>query len=484
MKKIMIHPNLRKVLAAGAVCAALGAGVPSAKAQTTYSWQNVGTSFSDSNNWSPAGGPPTALDSVVFNIRTQSMTLSADAEVVNFSSNPSGGAATFTRNGSGSTNLTLKVTGSLTKDGSQTLVFRQASSDTYKLSLDINHVNLNAGTLAWGSSTNSNSYVSGVKLGSATINGGLFQSIVGQTSGTTEITGNLHFAGSGTVFIRQRTTSSLAQSGVLSVGSLSSSVGTGVIEVNQLTSGSAVAGLLRLNNAAGSSAYNGILRDGGTVSVLSVEKNNAGTQVLAGVNTYTGATTINAGSLLVGSANVGSLGNTAVTVNAGTLGGTGSIAGTVAVGNGTGTADALLSAGDGAGSIGTLTLTNALSLNADSNFVFEYNGTAATADQVAANGVTINAAAVFSFSDINPGTLFSGTTFVVINNTSGNAISGTFLNLVNGSTFISGANEFAVNYSGGVGGNDLVLTVVPEPATTALLGAGLISVLFFRRRAN
>jgi autotransporter-associated beta strand protein len=408
------------------------------------------------------------------------MAIGGDTTIVNFSSTSSA-TRTFQR-GSGGGLYTLSVTGTLSKGGIGALVFRQPDSSLHQLAFDINVVNVSNGLLAFGSSAGSASYVESVTIQSATLSGGTIQFMVGSTSGTADIDGNLDFTGAGTVRVRGLGSSASPQSGVLNVGSLTSTAGNGVIQANASTSGNAVTGLLRLNNATGTSTFSGIIQDGGTVgNVLSVEKNNAGTQVLSGVNTYTGATTINAGSLLVGAASVGSLGNTAVTVNEGTLGGTGSIAGAVAIGNGTGSGDALLSAGDGPGAIGTLTLANALSLDADADFVFEYNGTAVTADQVVANGVAIDALSVFSFSDIVPGVLADGTTFIVIDNTSGDAISGVFANLADGSTFVSGANEFAVSYSGGTG-NDLVLTVVPEPATTALVGIGLASVLFFRRR--
>lgn len=67
----------------------------------------------------------------------------------------------------------------------------------------------------------------------------------------------------------------------------------------------------------------------------SVVKSGAGTWVLKGTNTYTGATVISAGTLVVGMDGEGSLGATAVSVeNGGTLAGSGPIAGTVSVQSG------------------------------------------------------------------------------------------------------------------------------------------------------
>jgi len=74
--------------------------------------------------------------------------------------------------------------------------------------------------------------------------------------------------------------------------------------------------------------------------------------------------------------------------------------------------------------------------------------------------VTINSNVPFTFVDTGTGTLTTGTVFTVINNTSANPSFGTFSNLSDGSTFISGGNTFKANYEGG-NGNDLTLTVVP-----------------------
>jgi len=102
-------------------------------------------------------------------------------------------------------------------------------------------------------------------------------------------------------------------------------------------------------------------------------KSGAGTLILSTNNTYTGATTVSNGTLLVN----GAIGSSAVTVKTGgTLGGTGSIGGAVTVqGGGT------LSPG---ASIGTLTISNRLTL-AGTTFV-EVNSTNGQSDLV--QGVT------------------------------------------------------------------------------------------------
>jgi T5SS/PEP-CTERM-associated repeat protein/autotransporter-associated beta strand protein len=80
----------------------------------------------------------------------------------------------------------------------------------------------------------------------------------------------------------------------------------------------------------------------GTVNVVN------GTTILSGASTYTGATNVTGGKLIVN----GSLGNTSTSVLAGTLGGTGSVAGPVHVFSG-----AHLAPGQGAGTLTTGALT-------------------------------------------------------------------------------------------------------------------------------
>ena len=120
---------------------------------------------------------------------------------------------------------------------------------------------------------------------------------------------------------------------------------------------------------------------------------------------------------------------------------------------------------------GTLTIQSSLTLNSDAIYRFELNSTAAVADKIVANGVTLNGAA-FLFTDLGAAKLALGTTFVVIDNTSNSAISGAFSNLADNSEFSNNGNTYEVSYEGGTG-NNLTLTVVPEPSTWVMFGLGL-----------
>jgi autotransporter-associated beta strand protein len=105
-------------------------------------------------------------------------------------------------------------------------------------------------------------------------------------------------------------------------------------------------------NSSASQTLGGIISGSGALTI-----NGNGTLALNGINTYTNRTA----------------------VNAGTLAGTGTIAGAVAVNSGATLAP-------GAGGIGTLTLSGPVSFAAGSTNVFEVNGSSATSDAVALGG--------------------------------------------------------------------------------------------------
>src|SRR6266568_627410 len=195
--------------------------------------------------------------------------------------------------------------------------------------------------------------------------------------------------------------------------------------------------------------FSGLIRDGGIVGGKggSLTKIGRGNLSLTKANTYTGGTTLKAGTVLVKNTTGSATGSGAVHVNAGTLGGTGKIAGAVTVGTGSGLG-AFLSPGNSATKPGTLTINNnTLTFNSDSTYKCALDRTTVTATQVAAKGVTIKSGARFVFGDFfTTGTLTTGTVLTVINNTSTSAIVGTFSNLPNGSTFASNGNNFQVNY--------------------------------------
>ncbi len=216
---------------------------------------------------------------------------------------------------------------------------------------------------------------------------------------------------------------------------------------------------LAIGKNGGTTTFSGIVQDGGAFggSGGSLTKIGTGNLTFTGANTYTGGTTVSGGILLANNTTGSGTGSGPVQVTAGTFGGGGNISGAVTVGTGTG-AGAFLA--PGAKGPDTLATSKSLTIKADGNYRCQLNVGQMKADQVGANGVTIEAGAQFVFLPKGNQTLAIGTVFAVINNTAVTPISGTFGNLVDGSFLIAGPNTLQVNYEGG-DGNDLTLTVVP-----------------------
>jgi hypothetical protein len=149
-----------------------------------------------------------------------------------------------------------------------------------------------------------------------------------------------------------------------------------------------------------------------------------------------------------------------VKVNTGTVGGSGIIAGATTIGTGSGTG-AFLAPAIGTNKQAALTIQSALTFNSDATYTctFKAKKNKAKADQVIANGVTINGAAVHLVGQTQ-GSLKRGLRLTLISNTSANPINGTFNNLPDGGIVTINGNNFQASYKGG-DGNDLTLTVVP-----------------------
>ncbi len=209
--------------------------------------------------------------------------------------------------------------------------------------------------------------------------------------------------------------------------------------------------------------FSGSIQDGGLAGGAggSLTKIGRGKLVLQHRNAYTGGTIVRHGKLMVNNVLFSGTGSGPVQVEGGQLGGKGRIAGPVTIGTGSG-AGAALSPGylHGIGRPGALTIGGSLIFKSDATYRMDVSSSDVTADGVLAAGVTIDAGAQFTFSDIGTGTLTPGTVFTIINNTDATPVAGTFNNLPDGSTFSINGNTYQVNYEGG-DGNDLTLTVLP-----------------------
>ncbi|HEV2571794.1 MAG TPA: autotransporter domain-containing protein [Beijerinckiaceae bacterium] len=198
---------------------------------------------------------------------------------------------------------------------------------------------------------------------------------------------------------------------------------------------------LSLDLKSGTSTYNGIILNGGPDPV-SVVKSGAGKQVLAGINTYTGSTTVNAGILAID----GSIASSSeVIVNSGgTLSGNGIVSTTTINAGGT------LAPGN---SIGTLTVQGDLTFKPGSFYQVEVSPSGA--DRVNVTGIaTLNGATLSAIYE--PGAYVSKR-YTVLNAAGG--VNGTFSGPVN--TNLPANFSAALNYDTNNAFLDLTLSYVP-----------------------
>lgn len=266
-------------------------------------------------------------------------------------------------------NLTLSGviggTGALTKIGNGTLTL--AGSNSYA-----GGTSINGGTVSVSSDANL-----GNASGALSFNGGTLQNTATFVS-SRGITLN---AGGGTF----QTTSDLTLSGAIGgTGALTKAdAGTLMLTANNTYAGGTTiaAGALQLGNGGAAGSITGNVIDNGTLAfdrsdtynfggVISgsgaVTQRGTGITVLSGTNTYTGATTVQAGTLVIDGDQSSATGLATVQSGA-TLGGTGIVGGDVTVANG-----GTLNPGDVGSVPGTLTINGNLSLGNASTLSYNF----------------------------------------------------------------------------------------------------------------
>jgi autotransporter-associated beta strand protein len=169
-----------------------------------------------------------------------------------------------------------------------------------------------------------------------------------------------------------------------------------------------------------------------------------------------------------------------VTVKSGRFGGNAVLAGELIVGDLLGTDDAILSPGDG---IGTLE-TPSLSFDDDAVLKLEINSNLPVpgADKLITSFLSLgDGLAKLVVTDLGNTTLQMPLTLTIIDKTSLNPTTGSFQGLPDGSTMLIGNNLFRIEYDFGPDANDVALVLIPEPTAISgfLLGAGLFGL---RRR--
>jgi autotransporter-associated beta strand protein len=298
--------------------------------------------------------------------------------------------------------------GTIILDGGTLLLGAAGAPATYANAVNV----ASASTISVSGSGNNNQASSGTWTGSAPLSlnvggGGTF-AFRGNIEG---YSGTITLAGAGSLRFYNTTTGSSAAAfdmgsgtaviftrdgGTFSLGSLTGGTGT----ILRGAASSANPTTFSIGGNGTSTTYSGTIANGtqGGAATVAVIKTGTGTFTMTGANTYSGATTVNAGTLLVNnSTGHGTGSNTLTVANGGTLGGTGFVRGLVIV-----NAGGTIAPG---ASVGTLTLNSNLVLNSGAISNFEL-GTTNASDRVAVTGAltlggTLNVTSVAGFG---PGT--------------------------------------------------------------------------------
>ena len=440
-----------------------------------------------------------ALRSIGTNTYQGKVTLGADAGIFGGSGTSltldvaSGDAVdlssyTLTVDGAGASRINDAIVGAggLTKSGSANLTLAASNSYGGATTLNAGRITLSGnGRLGSGAITISTNSAGTLELA---------------VTGTNNMANNI--SGAGSLFSSSgetRFAGAVTSTGGLTVSNSTVRIGNGG------TTGS-YSGSTALSDAAAQLVFDrsDAYMHGGAISGSGgVTKLSAGTTTLTANSSYTGGTTVSAGSLVVD----GSISSATTVQNGGTLGGSGSVAsvtvqngGTIAPGN----------------SPGTLTLTNGLTWSGGGNYnwqIFGLTGAAGatnTWDLINVTGGTWNITGLSSTNKFNinlwslsglPDTTGALAGFDATQNYSwmilaSGGLSGTF------NTNLFNINTSAINGTGGFvgatglfslavdGNNDLFLNytgagaAVPEPGTWAAGGLLLVLAAFARRRAK
>ncbi|MGC3988509.1 MAG: autotransporter-associated beta strand repeat-containing protein [Chthoniobacteraceae bacterium] len=418
------------------------------------------------------------------------------------------GASSFTVGGAG--NLTLQRVQSsgiftLTKQGAGTLNLGNASTTNHDnlLALDVEAGTVNLGMTGTliaidrgliinggstvnysGTSTNMLSDADEVRISNGTLN----------MNGVSDTAGKLTI-GNGT------TNGNLSGTGTFTVSANYNSFATNTIASSTIE---AMSGTVSV----------------GLAGAVPLNKTTSGTVTLSGSNTYTGATSVKAGALIINGSlsssstvTIGDSANltTAAVLAANTSGSTTNV-GPVVLGAAAGNTGATLSPGNGsngvngAGALGALLTVNGnltITSGSGAHLQLAVGRTSAgtdtndVSDRVTVTGsISLAGDLEITLLSATGYTLAQGDELYLIVNNGSSAVSGTF-DTVNGvgsgiaqdSIFGVGSTFFQISYTasttGGAfdgGGTSVALLVVPEPSSLALLaGAGTLA-LFRRRR--
>ena len=456
------------------------------------------------------------------NATVTSLTTAAGAGTANAVVGGNAAVSTLTVNNSGTVSYGGLLGGVGTNQNNLALI--KSGTGTLTLS-GINTYN-GGTTVNGGALTLANGGSAGAIRGTLTINAGAVVNLtagdaLGYTSGSQVTTVNIN---GGTLNNAINANNGFLTNFVLTGGTLAETVATtGVYGINF----SGASGITTNASSATSTVSSRIVARGGSMGfavadgaaandlvvsgvILStaaggITKTGAGTMVLSASNTYTGATIVKAGTLIVS----GSLsGSSAVTVgDSANLGTSAILAGSGVVGNVTAGAassntGAVIDPGNSAGVAGILS-TGSLTVQNGAHLAMQIGGTTAGGevstgyDQVVASStvtlaggdlkLTLNGSPTFSGSDV---------LYLIVNN-SGLAVASQFTSVTLNGLAVSDTNNivlngqrFALVYNANFAGtgsdgiaNDVALQAIPEPSTWVMMIGGM-GMLVWSQRAR
>lgn len=211
----------------------------------------------------------------------------------------------------------------------------------------------------------------------------------------------------------------------------------------------------------------------GSAGTVALTKSNSSTWTLSGTSTYSGPTAVTGGALIV---NGNLLGSSAVNLNSGLLGGSGTISNLLTLGDGIGIRDATLSPGVG---IGIFHAMGGAAFQTDAVFSLEINSSALTTDLLTSSGaVSLGLdVATLDVTDLGNSVVNTPESFTFIDAAGG--VSGEFAGLPEGTTLTAGSNTYQIHYTP----TTVEVDVIPEPASaTLLLTAGVFLGLRPRKK--
>ncbi len=472
------------------VLIALAALVPAARAQL----------YMDVNGATPGFG---SISGATWDTAGTNWTTSAAGDIATIAWNNTSGSTTF----SSSTTASITTGGNFTISG---LTWDTAGATAARFLTLANSAVTNANqtiTIADGGTirvTNNGSYAAGIALGSrvSLVLGGSVSLDLGNkdsyitlsTFATTFTTGLLATTGNIAVNV-----------GTLKVGAnrtnSSTHIETGSLGVFQVEADGVVIGNLKGSGTVASQSnavnrsltvtqtvdatFSGSITPNTSTGVFNITKAGLAALTLSGSNSYDGTTTVSAGTLLVTGSHTG--GGAYTVQSGGTFGGNGTV---TTAGNAGFTLQTggKLAPGTSAGTLkldlgtGSLNISNGVSLTSSKALVFEL-GAVGGSDMIqltnAASVLTIGSA-LLEFDDFDFSALagFGAGIYTLFD--TGSTISGTLGSNLSGT--ING-HDAVISFSGD--GQDIILTVsVPEPGAISLTFAGLLSLVFLRRRAS